>query len=87
MCLGESPRFGGVFAWWKGLMECIQPHRGCRASWKGQDWLFPEPAAPMGAGEGREWGKPLWVPVLNHLSIFINMQMSSGTEPLPAGVK
>lgn len=32
-------------------------------------------------------GKPLWVPVLNHLSIFINMQMSSGTEPLPAGVK
>lgn len=38
----------------------------------------------LGTGGGE---KPWWVPVLNHLSIFINMQMSSGTEALPGGVK
>lgn len=47
---------------------------------------FPKPAAPMGDGEGRG-RRPSWVPALNHLSIFINMQMSSGDgSPLPAGV-
>lgn len=47
---------------------------------------FPEPAAPMGAGDGRG-RRPSWVLALNHLSIFINMQMSSSDgSPLPAGV-